>query len=109
MLVLAHCFGFLALFYFQIKSFILIYTNRKRESTSIVFRYVVKLNPISTGLFLHPICTEGGKFDPLSKNRLVSDRSKKFLLLKLFFVKFLEINILRLLRHENDDDLIKTL
>ena len=46
---------------------------------------------------LHPICTgEGGKFAPLSKNRLVRDRSKIFCMSKLFFVKFLKINILRL-------------
>ena len=37
----------------------------------------------------------GGKFAPLSKNRLVSDRSKIFCMLKLFFVKFLKIKILR--------------
>ena len=30
----------------------------------------------------------GGKFAPLSKNCLVSDRSKIFCLLRLFFVKF---------------------
>ena len=37
----------------------------------------------------------GGKFAPLSKNRLVSDRSKIFCMLKLLFVKFLKIKILR--------------
>ena len=55
-----------------------------------------RLNLISTGQFLHPICTERGKFAPLSKNRLVSDRSTIFCLLKLFFVKSLKIHILRL-------------
>ena len=49
-----------------------------------------------------------GQIYPLSKNRLVSDRRKIFCLLKLFFVKFLKLNILRLWRHENDDDVIKT-
>ena len=38
----------------------------------------------------------GGKFAPLSKNQLVSDRMEIFWLLKLFFVKFLKINFLRL-------------
>ena len=54
-----------------------------------------RFNLISTRLFLHPICTGRGKFAPLSKNRLVSDRSTIFCLLKLFFVKFLKIHILR--------------
>ena len=39
---------------------------------------------------------EGGKFALLSKNRLVSDRSKILCLLKLFFVKFLKTTLLRL-------------
>ena len=34
----------------------------------------------------------GGKFTPLSKNRLVSDRIEIFCLLKLLFVKFFKIN-----------------
>ena len=50
----------------------------------------------------------GGKFAPQSKNRLVSDICKIFCLLKLFFVKCLKINILRLWRLENYDDVIKT-
>ena len=45
---------------------------------------------------------------PLSKNQLVSDKSKIFWLLKLFFVTFLNRNILRLSLHENNDDIIKT-
>ena len=49
-----------------------------------------------------------GKVAPLSKNRLVSDRSKNFGWLKPFFVKFLKINILRFWRYKNDDDVIKT-
>ena len=44
------------------------------------------LNPISTGLFLHSICTEGGRqICPLTKNCLVSDRSKIFLLVEVIF------------------------
>ena len=38
----------------------------------------------------------GGKFAPLSKDRLVSDRIEIFCLLMLFFVKFLKINFLSL-------------
>ena len=67
------------------------------------------LNPICTGLFLHPICTGGGgKFASQSKNCLVSDRSKVFCMLKLFFIKFLKIKILRLWRHANYDVIIKS-
>ena len=56
------------------------------------------INPISTGLFLHPISTGGGgKLLPTqSKNCLVSDRSKIFCLLKFFFVKFFKLTIIRL-------------
>ena len=54
-----------------------------------VLRSHQTLNPTSTGLFLHPICT-GGQICPLSKNSLVSDKSKIFYMLKLFFVKFLK-------------------
>ena len=51
----------------------------------------------------------GGQICPLFKNCLISDRSKIFCLLKLLFVKFFStINILRLKRHESDDDFIKT-
>ena len=45
---------------------------------------------------------------PPSKNQLVSDRRKIFWILKLFFVEFLKINILRLRCHENNDDIIET-
>ena len=74
------------------------------------YTYNANLNPISTGLCLHPICTggEGGKFVPLLKNWLVSDKNKTFCLLELFFVKSFKINFLRLRHHENDDDVIKT-
>ena len=60
--------------------------------------------------YFHPLFVPGGggKFAFLSKSRLVSDRSKIFYLLKLFFVKFLKINILKLWLHEDDDDIIKT-
>ena len=50
----------------------------------------------------------GANFPPLSKNRLVSDRSKIFCMLKVFFVKFSKIKILRFWRHANNDDVIKT-
>ena len=63
---------------------------------------------MSTELFLHPFVPGGGQIYPLPKNRLVSDRSKIFCLLKLFFVKFLKINILKLWRHENNEGVIKT-
>ena len=54
--------------------------------------YNANLNLISTGLFLLytlfvPV-GRGGKFVPLLKNRLVSDKNKTFCLLELFFVKF---------------------
>ena len=66
---------------------------------------------ISTGLFLHPVCTYLyllPAFAPLFKSRLVSDRSKVFCLLKPIFVKIFLINLLKLWRHENGDDVIKT-
>ena len=49
-----------------------------------------QFNPISTRLFLHPICTwgVGGKFAPQSKNCFISDRCKIFCLLKLFLLNF---------------------
>ena len=46
--------------------------------------------------YFYTLFVPGGKFAPLSKNRLVSDRIKIFWLLKLFFVKFLKTNFLRL-------------
>ena len=51
-------------------------------------------NPISTRLVSHPICTGGGKFAPLflSKNCLVSDRSKIFCSSKLFLLNCLNKN-----------------
>ena len=58
--------------------------------------YFLPLNtyvyPISTGIFLHPICTgRGGQICPLSKNCLIGDRSKIFCLLKLLSAKFFKI------------------
>ena len=47
------------------------------------------------GYFYTVFVPGGGKFAPSSKNRLVSDRSKIFCMLKVFFVKFLKIKILR--------------
>ena len=44
-------------------------------------RIFLSVNPISSGLFSHPIST-------VSKNSLVSDRRKIFCFLKLFFVRF---------------------
>ena len=58
--------------------------------------------------YFYTLFVPGGKFAPLTKNRLVSDKSKIFCLLKVIFVKFLKINLLRLWHHENDDDVIKT-
>ena len=49
-----------------------------------------------------------GKYAPLSKNYLVSDRSKIFCMFQLFFVKFFNVKILRLWRHANNDYVIKT-
>ena len=58
--------------------------------------------------YFYTLFLPGGKFALLSKNRLVSDRSKILRLLKLFFVKFLKTNFLRLRILQNDDDVIKT-
>ena len=46
--------------------------------------------------YFYILFVPGGGFAPLSKNRLVSDRIEIFWLLKLFFVRFLKINFLRL-------------
>ena len=54
------------------------------------------------GYFYTLFVPERGKFAPLPKNCLLSDRSEIFCFLKLFFVKFLKIIILRCWRHENN-------
>ena len=58
--------------------------------------------------YFYTLFVPGRQICPISKNRLVSDRSKIFGMLKLFFVKFLKIKILRFWRHANNDDVIKT-
>ena len=67
--------------------------NSKKSAAGVLTLYkTTKLTLYILGYFYTLFVPGGGKFAPLSKNRLVTDRIEIFWLLKLFFVKFLKIN-----------------